>query len=153
MTNAFVYYASGLRPPTSLGSGPRDARIRNLSDDMFRSFGFPPKKNQQPLHGHGSSLPPLKKKKETKMATHRTPILNAGASSGGDIQVFQALVQLKSLDLGNTQVVGDIQAFQATQSLDSLRLVATQVSGEGLAWWKKDGNCMKPKSQNNVEHE
>lgn len=77
------------------------------------------------------------------MATHRTPILNAGASSGGDIQVFQALVQLKSLDLGNTQVVGDIQAFQATQSLDSLRLVATQVSGEGLAWWKKDGNCME----------
>lgn len=114
--------------------------------------GSPPKKKQQPLHGHGSSLPPFKKKRNENGHTS-DPILNAGASSGGDIQVFQALVQLKSLDLGNTQVVGDIQAFQATQSLDSLRLVATQVSGEGLAWWKKDGNCMKPKSQNNVEHE
>jgi hypothetical protein len=63
MTNAFVYYASGLRPPTSLGSGPRDAWIRNLSDDMFRSFGFPPKKNNNPYTAMVHHFPPLKKKK------------------------------------------------------------------------------------------
>ena len=78
-------------------------------------------------NSHGSSLPPKKIGNG-----HRSDPVNASAS--GDIQVFQALVQLKSLDLSNTQVVGDVQAFQATQRLDSLRLVATQVSGLETAW-------------------
>lgn len=52
----------------------------------------------------------------------------------GDIQVFQACVQLVALNLDKTYVHGDIQAFQATRKLVSLELQGTQVFGELAAF-------------------
>ena len=55
----------------------------------------------------------------------------------GDIQVFQACVQLVELNLDKTYVQGDIQAFQATRKLASLKLHGTHVFGELAAFRRR----------------